>query len=489
MWLGIDIGTSSAKAVIVDDGGHVMATITRPHTTKSPRPGWFEHDPQSDWWKAIVELCGAIRQASPSAFAAIGAMSVSGIGPCTLITDADDRPLAPAILYGIDVRATEEIATITQELGDDEIIARAGNSLSTQSVLPKLRWTQRHRVDAFAAARRWHCCSTWLTARLTGRYVCDHQTASVASPLYDVAAQAWWEDVWSMYLPSIERPVLVWPGDVVGTINPFAAAELDLGPDTTVVAGTIDAYAEAYGAGCDAVGDTMVMYGSTLFLITSTATPIRSRSLWSAAGRRPQTWAAAAGLATGGLAASWMASTTRRPLVELAAAAKAVSAGSDGLIVLPYFAGERTPLLDPRARGCILGLTLDHSPEHLLRATFEGVAFAVRHNLDAMVAAGASPRRLVAVGGGTVDDVWPQIVSSVTGLHHDVPAVTLGASFGGARAAADASGIATTDWNPVSRTLRPDGASRALYDDRYQLYLGLYPKLVEEMHALAWEIA
>lgn len=485
MFLGIDIGTSSSKAVLVDLQGCIRSQAVRKHATTSQRQGWFEHDPEADWWSAVRELCGELRTADPAAFAAVDAMSVSGIGPCALLTDEFNRPLRSAILYGIDTRAEQEVVSVTAALGAERILEHAGNALSSQSVLPKLEWIRANEPGVFNTAKRWHCCSTWIAARLTGAYVFDHYTASVSSPLYDVAAQQWWPEPWESMLSTLEQPALVWPGEIVGNLIPEVANELGLRPGTLVVAGTIDAFAEAYGAGCTAPGDTMVMYGSTLFLITLTNSPARHARLWAASGRSKSTWALAAGLATGGLAASWMATTTRRDIDELALAASSIRPGAEGLVMLPYLAGERTPLLDPRASGCILGLTLNHTPAHLLRAVFEGTAFAIRHNLDVMTSAGAPPLRLVAVGGGTIGDIWPQIVSTVTGLPHDVPEITIGASYGDARAAAVASGIDTAHWNPVARTIAPNSTGHAMYEDYYACFLRLYPTLRDEMHLLA----
>jgi xylulokinase len=481
MFLGVDIGTASSKAVVVSADGTVHASVTRSHTTSSPRPGWFEHDPEGVWWG---DFCALTRDAmSAMAGERIDAISVSGIGPCALVTDATGSPLRPAILYGIDRRAEREIEELTGMLGDEQVLRRTGNRLTTQAVGPKLMWLTRHEPDTWRRARRWYCASNFLVGRLSGEYVLDHYSASTSDPLYDLTTMDWWPEAWDVAAPGIERPRLAWPGEIVGEVLPAAATETGLPAGTPVLAGTIDALAEGYGAGCRAVGDTMVMYGSTLFLIQTVARPVSHPGFWAGSGRTSETFSIAAGMATAGLVGVWLAGLTGADVDQLAAEAANIPAGSDGLVLLPYFAGERTPLFDPQARGCWLGLTLDHTRGHLYRSVLEGVAYGVRHNLETMVQAGATPGRLVAVGGGTKGNLWTQIVSDVTGLPQDIPRTTIGAAYGDARLAADSCGVDTAGWNPVAERLEP--ATGDLYDAPYGVYRRTYLALRDDMHLLA----
>ncbi|HEX6140489.1 MAG TPA: FGGY family carbohydrate kinase, partial [Candidatus Limnocylindria bacterium] len=427
-FLGIDIGTGSSKAVLVGADGALLASATRPHRTASPRPGWFEHDAGSVWWDDLRTLS---REVLGSAGAGdVQAMSVSGIGPCALVTDAAGQPLRAAILYGIDRRAMAEIEELTATLGADEVLRMTGNRLTTQAVGPKLLWIARHEPEVAERARRWYGCSSYLVQRLTGEYVLDHYSASTSDPLYELSRLAWWPEAWAACAPGIETPRLAWPGEIVGQVEREAAAATGIPAGTPVLAGTIDAMAEAYSVGCREPGDTMVMYGSTLFLIGTVARPVSHPGLWAASGRTIETFSVAAGMATSGLVTSWLAELAGTDVGALMAEADAVAPGSDGLVLLPYFAGERTPLFDPEARGCWVGLTLDHTRGHLARSVLEGVAYGVRHNLDAMADAGAAPRRLVAVGGGIRGSVWTRIVSDITGLPQDLPSTAIGASYG-----------------------------------------------------------
>lgn len=480
MFLGVDIGTGSSKAVLVDEAGTLLASATRPHTTSSPLPGRFEHDAEQTWWGDFVALT---RELHPGP-ADVQAVCVSGIGPCALVTDAAGTPLRPAILYGIDGRAEREIAELTEAIGSAEVVARTGNRLTTQAVGPKLAWVRRNEPEVWARARRWFCASNWLVHRLTGEYVLDHYSASGSDPLYDLSARGWWPEGCALAAAELEQPRLAWPGEVVGEIGADAAAATGLAPGTPVLAGTIDALAEAYSAGCRDVGDTMLMYGSTLFMIQTVAAPAAHDGLWALTGRTPETWSLAAGMSTAGLLVDWLAGALEEDVGALVERAAAVPAGSDGLVLLPYLAGERTPIFDPRARGAWLGLTLRHGRAHLFRSALEAIALGIRHNLEAMAEAGAAPARLVAVGGGTRGGLLTQIASDATGLPQDLPSLTIGASYGDARMAADALGVDTTGWNPVAERIEPSASAAPVYDELYGVYRRAYPALRDELHRL-----
>lgn len=480
-FIGVDIGTGSTKGVIADADGTVLATAVRPHETSSPQPGWFEHDADRVWWQDVIEILHMLRQEYPGPVAAV---AVSGIGPAILLTDEADVPLRPAILYGIDTRSEAQVAAQTLELGAASVLAAAGNVLTTQAVGPKLAWVAECEPDVWAASRRFYSAPGWIVRHLTGAYVLDHYSASASDPLYDLRTQQWWERGWDG-LDRIERPTLAWPGEVVGHVTPSAADATGLDVGTPVVAGTIDALAEAYSVGCQNVGDTMVMYGSTMFLLQSVASPIVDAGLWAAVGRTPGTFCSAAGMSTSGLITTWYANMTGAPFATLIHEAQQVPAGSEGLLLLPYFAGERTPIFDPQARGAWVGLSLRHGRGHLYRSILEAIALGVRHNLSTMTHAGAQPRRLVAVGGGTREDLWTQIVSDVTGSAQDIPSITVGASYGDARLAAGATGVDTSAWNPVRRQVTPDPANHGVYDLLYGEYLRTYQALAGTMHTLS----
>jgi xylulokinase len=235
-------------------------------------------------------------------------------------------------------------------------------------------------------------------------------------------------------------------------------------------------------------GDLMLMYGTTMFIIEVLKEPLHHRGLWGTTGILPDTHNLAAGMATSGALTGWLKKISGDlPFETLTEEAAAVPPGAGALVVLPYFAGERTPLQDPRARGLISGLTLSHTRGHLYMAMLEATAYGVRHIFEAMREAGGGGERLVAVGGGTKGGLWTQIVSDVTGRPQDLPEQTIGASYGDALLAARSVGLAEggTDWSNISATVEPKGENTEIYDELYRIYRELYPATREQMHDLA----
>jgi xylulokinase len=283
---------------------------------------------------------------------------------------------------------------------------------------------------------------------------------------------------------------LVWAGDIVGSVTDEAQALTGIPAGTPVIAGSIDAWTEAVSVGAHNDGDLMLMYGTTMFLVATGQDTLRSPSMWTTVGVFPGSRNLAGGLATSGALTAWVKDLTGEDFAQLLAEANESPTGANGLVMLPYFAGERTPILDPDARGVIAGLTLQHGRGDLYRAALEATAFGVRHNIETMREAGADIRRVVAVGGGTQGELWLQIVSDVTGIAQVVPRTTVGASYGAAFLAAVAvsePGAAPLleDWNPVATTIEPDSTKTDFYDGLYQHYRDLYTSTVPIVHALA----
>jgi xylulokinase len=345
-------------------------------------------------------------------------------------------------------------------------------------------WLRQREPDIYRHTRMLLMASSFLVRRLTGRYVLDHHSASQCDPMYDLRAGDWARDWAALVAPGIELPRLAWPTEAVGTVTAAAAAETGLPQGMPVTCGTVDAWAEAASAGVREPGDTMIMYGTTMFLVQAVAQARPVPGLWATRGVLPGSYSLAAGMATSGAITDWLRELFDGDFADLVAAAGRVPAGSRGLLMLPYFAGERTPVPDPAARGLIAGLTTAHGRAELYRAALEGTAYGVRHNLSAM---GGQARRLVAVGGGTQGGVWTGIVSDVTRTPQHLPTETIGACFGDAYLAATAIGLAPDidAWNPVAEVLEPDPARADRYDEFYEHYRALYPATAETAHFLA----
>jgi xylulokinase len=483
--LGIDIGTGSTKGVLVDGSGTVIASETVAHAMQLPRPGWAEVDAEAMWWHEVCAISVTLTAQQPAG-SYIAGMCVSGVGPCLVLCDDDLRPLRPAILYGIDTRAAAEIDSLTAEFGADAIMERAGTQLSSQAVGPKLEWVRRHEPEVFAAATRWYGSNSYIAAKLTGEYVLDHHTASQCDPLYATRDFDWnieWAQRICGHLP---LPRLVWPSEVIGVVHAAAAAATGVPVGTPVAAGTVDAFSEAFSVGVRQPGDQMLMYGSTMFLVQIIDTYYSDPALWTTAGLDRGTNALAAGTSTAGSLLNWLQATTGgAPFDTLMAEAQAVPPGSEGLLVLPYLAGERTPVFDPGARGVFAGLTLRHGRGHLFRAAYEGISFGVRQILDHFDDAHTG-LRTVAVGGGLRSPIWAQTLTDITGRVQQIPEQGIGASYGDALLAAIGIGMVPpdTDWAKIAREITPDPQLRDMYDDLYDTWCGLYPSTRELVHRL-----
>jgi xylulokinase len=484
-YLGIDIGTFETKGAIVDGTGEIVAAAAKAHRMLVPQPGWAEHRAVEDWWEDFTFVCrrmladGGI---SPAAIAAVGA---SGIGPCMLPVDRDGAPLMNAVLYGVDTRAAQEIAELTAAIGEDTLVARCGNALTSQSVGPKILWLKRRRPDIFARTHKVLNSTSYLVHRLTGAYTIDHYTAAGSTPFY-MADEQCWSDALTLGIVDLDRlPDLLWTTDIAGHVHARAAEETGLVVGTPVIAGTVDAAAEAVSVGVAAPGETMLMYGSTIFIILIAAERVNDKRLWYAPWLFKGRHAAMAGLATSGTLTHWFRDRFARELpadtavATLSEEAARSPRGAKGLVVLPYFSGERTPIHDPAAKGMFFGLDLTHERGDLFRAVLEGIAFGTRHVLETYAETGNDPRLIYAVGGGTRNRVWSQATSDICGKVQIVRKRTIGASYGDAFLAALAIGDARPAdierWNPVATEIAPDAACKDLYDRRYAVFRGLYP--------------
>jgi xylulokinase len=479
--LGVDVGTSSTKAVLVSGDGTVVRRAVREHLVDHPRPAEFEMDPRI-WTEEFVSLSRELVADDVR----VQAVGVSGMGPCVALADAEDEPTRPAILYGVDMRAGAQIERLDAELGSAAILERCGSALTSQAGGPKIAWVKENEPRAYERSVRLFMPATWLVRMLTGEYVLDHHSASQCTPLYDTEALDWYAPWVARICPELELPRLRWAGEAAGYVTPAAAERAGLPPGIPVITGTVDAWAEAVSAGAQHVGDLLLMYGTTMFLVNTVAERVSHPALWGTVGALPGTRNLAGGLATSGSITTWLRDLTGSGYAELSTLAARSPAGAGGLLMLPYFAGERTPIMDPHARGVLAGLTLAHTSGDLYRAALEATGFAVRHNVEAMTAAGGDIRRVVAVGGGTTGSLWTQIVSDITGLTQVIPTQTVGASYGSAFLAASLNApVSIEDWNPPLELREPNPEVADRYEHLYRSYRDLYLRTADVVHDLA----
>ncbi|MEJ2666118.1 MAG: FGGY family carbohydrate kinase [Deinococcales bacterium] len=498
-FMGVDIGTYSAKGVVLDESGALLAHVEKAHELSVPAPGQAEHDAEKTWWGGFVAVCRELLAQDGVDSGRVAAVGCSAIAPAVVPLDVHGYALRPAILYGIDVRAEEEIRFLNATLGEERIRARTGASLSSQSAGPKILWLARHEPDVVEKTATFASATTFLVQRLTGRLALDRYTATAFAPLFNVHDLAWDAELAEPVCSPDRLPELFWTTDVVGHVTPWASQATGLPKGVPVIAGTADAAAEAVSAGASRVGDLMVMYGSSGFFILLTGQLGASTTLWPAVWLQPGQSVLTAGSSTSGALLKWFLAELDAPtegaseeaaLGALNALAAGVPAGSEGLVVLPYFSGERTPIRDARARGVIAGLSLRHGRAHLYRAFLEATAYAIRDNVEAMRAEGEPIERVLSVGGGTRNRLWLQIVSDVTGLEQHVPAQEGGAALGdaflaalGVGAVAELSAIAR--WLGSYERVRPDMEIHSAYEAYFRVYRDLYRSSAREVHELA----
>jgi xylulokinase len=483
-YLGIDIGTFESKGVIVDQSGQIVASASKPHKMLVPQPGWAEHRPKQDWWGDFTVICKKLLADSKIDPKAIRAVGASAIGPCMLPVDADGQALSNAALYGVDARAPKEIEELNAAIGAERILDLCGNALTSQSVGPKILWLKKNRPEIFAKAAKIVTSTTYIVEKLTGECVIDHYSAANFSPLYVVDKQDWSDELSGDIIDLGRLPRLKWSTDIAGHVTGKAARVTGLATGTPVIAGTIDAASEALSVGMVGAGDMMVMYGSTIFTIMLSKARIEDRRLWYAPWLFRGEHASMAGLATSGTLTHWFRDQTARELDEMGAFAKLAKEaekslpGARGIVMLPYFSGERTPIHDPNAKGVIIGLNLTHTRGDIYRALLEGIAFGTNHIFETYRDIGHMPKKLLAVGGGTKNKVWLQATSDVSGLVQSVCQKTVGACYGDAFLAALAVGdVRKKDilsWNPAVRQITPDRKNRAVYERQYNVFKALY---------------
>ena len=500
--LGVDIGTYSSKGVLVTIDGTVAAFHVVEHGMSQPKPGWFEHDADGVWWHDFVEITQKILEKSKIKPTQILGIGTSAIGSCVLPIDAGGKPLRPGILYGIDTRAMEEVDYLNKVLGSKEITSNCGSSLSSQASGPKVLWIRNHEPDVYKRTRWFLTSEAYLVYRLTGKATIDIYTASGYMPMFDVNKIRWIKEMES-YITEINRlPDFYWAHEVVGQVTEQAAKETGLAAGTPVIAGTTDAAAEAISTGVSEIGDMMMMFGSSIFFIMKTTELTRTEKFWSSNFLDAGSFAFLGGMSTSGSLTRWFRDQFGQPemAVEkagegnayalLAQLASTSPRGSNGLVALPYFEGERTPIHDPRAKGVLFGLSIKHTRADIYRAILESVAFGIRHNIELMKDEGVHAQRILAVGGGTKNLPWMQMVSDIANISMAIPEQQIGASYGDAFMAAV--GIGKFDglhqikqWTKMKYEIQPNPEAGKDYALNYQIFKDLYKQTAPLMHVLS----
>ncbi|MDR3373095.1 MAG: xylulokinase, partial [Ancalomicrobiaceae bacterium] len=480
LYLGIDIGTSAVKALVVDGDERLLAEAEIALALSRPEPGWAEQDPDA-WWQATCEAIASLRATLGARLSDVAAIGLSGQMHGAVLLGSDDRPLAPAILWN-DGRSVAECNELN--IGISGLAEATGVPAMPGFLLPKLLWLARHRADLHARIAHVVLPKDYVRLKLTGTFATDMCDAAGAL-LLDEARRDWWQPALdAVGLHREQLPRLLEGTDVSGNLTGSAAATLGLPAGIPVAAGGGDAAAGAVGIGSVNDGDSFISLGtsSQVFVTTARYAPNPAALVHAFAHALPGRWFQMGAMLNGASALAWFAQAIKAPIPELLAEVEAAAKPVSPVTFLPYLQGERTPHNDADARGVLFGMDGGAARADLVQAVLEGVAFTLLDAQNALAVAGTSATHYAFIGGGARSLLWAEIIASAL----DKPLQLLkggakGPAFGAARLAR----IALTGEDVATVCLRPDVEAeilpapdrRAALAERYPLFRRLYSAL------------
>lgn len=476
MLLGIDLGTGSAKALLLATDGTAIGEASSSYPVHAPHPGWAESEP-GDWWLAVAL---AVRKAVGNHADQVQAIAFSGQMHGVVLASESGQPLRPAILWA-DTRSARQNSYHSL---DATILERLGNPITAGMAGSILLWLQEHEPNVYAQARWALQPKDWLRLRLTGEVATEPSDAS-GTLLYDVVSDNWaWDAISALNLRCDWLPKIIPSSAIAGYLTASASEHLGLKVGLRAIAGAADTAAAALGNGLLEPGLVQLTIGTGAQIITPRSQPILDphgrTHLYRAA--VPNGWYTLAAMQNAGLALEWVRAILGLSWEQVYTKAFSVPPGCEGLTFLPYLTGERTPHLDPYIRGAWVGLGLHHTQAHLMRAALEGVAFALRQGFEALEATGFKATELRLAGGGTVEMPWKQLLTDV--LRIPLYATTVAAAS--ARGAALLAGIGIGVYADANDTTKlaatptlvatPQSVDSAL-EEAWIRYQSLYPRL------------
>ncbi|HEX3187990.1 MAG TPA: xylulokinase [Pyrinomonadaceae bacterium] len=490
MLLGVDVSTTSVKALLVDNNGEIVKSSTSPLTLSNPRPLWSEQNPE-DWWQAAVTSITNVVDDSDD----IAAIGLTGQMHGLVLLDEDGEVLRPAILWN-DQRCAEECDEIRSRLGKERLIQISGNDALTGFTAPKILWLARREPEVYERARHVLLPKDYLRYKLTHEYAMDKADGS-GTLLFDLEQRDWSSEIVNaLGIPAAWLPPTFEGPEITGRVTREAAAATGLKEGTPIVAGGGDQSAQAVGVGAIRPGVFAVTMGTSgvVFAATESALIEAEGRLHAFCHAVPDRWHLMGVMLSAAGSLQWYrdALYPNVSFEELVSEAANLTAGSDGLLFLPYLCGERTPHPDPLARGAWVGLTNRHTRAHLTRAVLEGVAFGLKDIFSLMQSVGLREIEQVRVsGGGAKSTVWRQILADVLESELVTVNTTEGAAYGAALLAGVAAGVwpdvdvACAQTIRVSDRIIPNAANISRYAEMYRQYQSLYPALRPISHALS----
>ncbi|MDD2522612.1 MAG: xylulokinase [Anaerolineaceae bacterium] len=485
-YLGIDVSTTSSKALIIDQNGEVLGTTTSPHTLSSPKPLWSEQDPE-EWWQAVIQSIQQVITQTNIQSTEIDAIGLTGQMHGLVLLDEHGEVLRPAILWN-DQRCQPQCDEIHQKVGKERFIQISGNVALPGFTAPKILWVAENEPEVYTRARHVLLPKDFIRYKLTGEYAMDKADGS-GTVLFDLNARDWSDELLdTLGIPREWMPPTYEGPEITGRVTGTAAALTGLSPWTPVTAGGGDQAAGAVGVGAVEPGIVGLVVGTSGVIFATTPEPLIEPEgrLHAFCHAVPGLWHFMGVMLSAAGSLQWYRDTLALEMSfdELLLEAESVPAGSEGLLFLPYLSGERTPHPDPLARGAFIGLTLRHSRGHMTRAVLEGVAFGLKDCFNLILNAGLQQISQVrASGGGTKGALWRQILADV--LESEL--VSVNTTEGGAFGAALLAGVGLGAWSDVQTACRetihvtgtttPNPENYPAYRASYQVYSQLYPLL------------
>jgi xylulokinase len=484
--LGIDIGSSGVKAVLLDVAQGLVASQSYDVALFSDHPGWAEAD-HREWWSAVCALVPRLLDQADATNVDIAAVAVTGMVPAVVAVDKNGQPLRRAILQS-DARATHEIIEVQAALGEFDLLRHSGSVLSQQSVAPTALWLARHEPDVWSATASLHGSYDWMAHALGATPHVEYNWA-LESGLYGFDAQPLVEVQAATPIRWPTLTMVAMPGDVCGAVSEGAAQSTGLRAGTPIVVGGADHVLSAYGAGLIDQGECLIKLGGSGDVLAVSDEVFLDSRLYLDRYPIPGKWLPNGCMATSGSLLRWeQALFNNVALVELDDAAAASEPGA--LLSLPYFLGEKTPLHDPDLRGVIVGLHLGTTRGDIHRSFLEAIAYGFKSHFEVFAEGGLTLRTPRVTNGGSKSRLWRQILADVLNLDLISIIDHPGASFG----AAVIAGIGTRhvdDWSYVvgalgeGETISPQPGNVAIYEDRFRQYHQLYEETKSLSHALA----
>lgn len=487
--LGLDVGTSGARAVAVDDSGRLLASASAGYELSLPRPGWTEQDPEL-WWQAGRKVLTEVTRDCRGEPAGLG---LTGQMHGSVFLEGSGEVIRPALLWN-DQRTEAQCAEIRAAVGTSRLLDIAGNPALTGFQAPKILWLREAEPEAYARVRHVLLPKDYMRYRLAGEMKTDVSDAS-GTLLLDVRRRRWSEELVDLLQVPLEwLPEVHESPEEAGRLLPEVARELGLPAGLPVAAGAGDNAAAAVGIGVVRGGLASSSIGTSgvLFAHTDRFTPDLRGRIHAFGHAVPAAYHVMGVTLAAGASLSWWRSVLggEPGYDELAGLAGTVAPGAEGLVFLPHLFGERSPHLDPRASGMFLGLTARHTRAHLTRAVMEGVVFSLRQCLDIVRELGVPVTEIRAIGGGARNPLWVQMQADVYGIPVTRMAIDEGPAYGAALLAGVAAGVFGDVYEAcgsveVGGTAQPEPEAAAAYEQTYLVYRELYSALKPAMHRLA----